>query len=96
MPNDASPSGANNRKNIIRKNIKRFVQGMLIGLGAVLPALGHGIEILRGVAGECGSHPDRMRSAVSCLRAGGQAHDLQQRFHKSPSLRQFSTEFTKL
>ena len=25
-------------------------------LGAVLPALGHGIEILRGVAGECGSH----------------------------------------
>ena len=43
MPNDAPPSGANNRKNIIRKNIKRFVQGMLIGLGAVLPGISGGV-----------------------------------------------------
>ena len=26
-------------------------------LGAVLPALRHGVEILRGAAGECGGHP---------------------------------------
>ena len=25
-------------------------------LAAVLPALGHGIDMLRGAAGECGSH----------------------------------------
>ena len=28
-------------------------------LGAVLPALKHGVEILRGVAGECGAHRQR-------------------------------------
>ena len=84
------------RKKTLIVNLPGSPKAVRECLGAVLPALGHGIEILRGVAGECGSHPDRMRSAVSCLRAGGQAHDLQQRFHKSPSLRQFSTEFTKL
>lgn len=43
MENETSPRGAANIAGVVKRNIRRFIQGMLIGLGAVLPGISGGV-----------------------------------------------------
>lgn len=43
MPKDTPQSGASNPRADIKKHLRRFIQGMLIGLGAVLPGISGGV-----------------------------------------------------
>lgn len=49
------------RKASLIVNLPGSERGARESLAAVLPALGHGVEILKGTASECG-HPDGVRS----------------------------------
>ena len=43
MHNESPGSGASNLNDTLKRNIRRFIQGMLIGLGAVLPGISGGV-----------------------------------------------------
>ena len=44
MHNESPGSGASNLNDTLKRNIRRFIQGMLIGLGAVLPGISGGAK----------------------------------------------------
>ena len=51
-----SREAAGIREDTLIINLPGSVKAATECLGAVLPALRHGVEILRGQAGECGGH----------------------------------------
>jgi len=94
-----SRAGAGLRGKSLIINLPGSPQAAAENLGAVLPALGHGLEILRGIAGDCAAarvvsvHISRRKGEQKTPISQGmllENHGLEGDAHAGPGLRQVS------